>query len=405
MEITDSLISLATLPSLLAACVVLLIGTIVSQRVGFLEKYSIPAPVVGGILFAIFAAVLMRSTGQGIKLQNTARGDLLLLFFACLGLTSDLKQLLRGGPRLIRFLVALIPFLFVQDALGVGVASLLGMHPFMGLVAGTITLVGGHGTGAAYVEKFGAATGIPGIMALTMTSATIGLVLGGVIGNPVAERLIKRFGLKSAARDSEAGGVITGPEETPVTTTPLIGSLAAALIAVLIGQFLGRLLVDAPVTIPDFLLCLLVGLVLRNGGELIGVRLHGSASDLLGSVCLSIFLAWTMMALDLFSVFGMAGPLLIILAFQLVLVALWAYFITFRIIGKDYESAVMSAAFCGFAMGATATAIANMQALSRRHGPAPQAFLIVPIVGAFFIDVVNAVVLTAFLSLDMMGLK
>jgi ESS family glutamate:Na+ symporter len=405
MDITDSLISLTTLPSLLAACVVLLVGTIVSQRIGFLEKYSIPAPVVGGILFAILAAILLRTTGQGIKLQNTARGDLLLLFFACLGLTSDLKQLLRGGPRLLRFLVALIPFLFVQDALGVAVAHLLGMHPFMGLVAGTITLVGGHGTGAAYVEKFGAATGIPGIMALTMTSATIGLVLGGVIGNPVAERLIKRFGLTSAAKSGDAGGVITGPDETPVTTTPLIGSLTAALIAVLVGMWLGRLLVDAPVTIPDFLLCLLVGLVLRNGGDLIGVRLHGAASDLLGSVCLSIFLAWTMMALDLASVFGMAGPLLIILAFQLVLVALWAYFITFRIVGRDYESAVMSAAFCGFAMGATATAIANMQALARRHGPAPQAFLIVPIVGAFFIDVVNAIVLTMFLSLDMMGLQ
>src|SRR5271165_319718 len=213
LDITDNLISLPTLPSLLAACVVLLIGTIVGQRVGFLERYSFPSPVIGGILFAIAAAVLLRTTGLGIKLQNTARGDLLLLFFACLGLTSDLKQLMRGGPRLLRFLIALIPFLFVQDAVGVGVASLLGMHPFLGLVAGTITLVGGHGTGAAYVEKFGAATGIPGIMVLTMTSATVGLVLGGVIGNPVAERLIRRFGLKSAAHVGDAGGVITGPEE------------------------------------------------------------------------------------------------------------------------------------------------------------------------------------------------
>jgi ESS family glutamate:Na+ symporter len=361
--------------------------------------------VIGGILFAVAAAVLMRMTGRGIALQSAARSDLLLLFFACLGLTSDLKQLLRGGPRLIRFLIALIPFLFVQNALGVLVARLLGMHPFLGLVAGSITLVGGHGTGAAYVEKFGEATGIPGIMALTMTSATIGLVLGGVIGNPVAERLIRRFGLTAAPPTADGGGVITGPAETAVTTTPLIGSLTAALIAVLVGQFFGRLLVDAPVTVPDFLLCLLTGLVIRNGGELIGVRLHGSASDLLGSVCLSIFLAWTMMALDLFSVFRMAGPLLIILAFQLVLVALWASFVTFRVVGRDYESAVMSAAFCGFAMGATATAIANMQALSRRHGPAPQAFLIVPIVGAFFIDLANAVVLTMFLSLDMMGLQ
>lgn len=403
MDITDTLISLDTLPSLLAACVVLLIGTYVGQRIGFLERYSIPSPVIGGILFAIAAALLLRATGQGIKLTNGARSDLLLIFFSCLGLTSDLRQLWKGGPRLLKFLVALVPFLLVQDAVGVAMARLLGMHPFLGLVAGSITLVGGHGTGAAYAEKFGEASGIPGVMALTMTSATLGLVLGGIVGGPVAERLIRKYALRGAAGDAEDGGVIMGPTETPVTTVPLIGSLTIAIVSVLIGRYLGALLVDAPVTVPDFLLCLLTGLVLRNAGGLVGLKLHESATELLGSVSLSIFLAWTMMALDLATVFRLAGPLLIILAVQTVLVAVWASLVTFRLVGKDYEAAVVSAAFCGFAMGATATAIANMQALARRHGPAPQAFLIVPIVGAFFIDIVNAVVLTLFLSLDMMG--
>ena len=292
----------------------------------------------------------------------------------------------------------------MQDALGVAIAQLLGLHPFLGLVAGSITLVGGHGTGAAYVEKFGAATGIPGVMALTMTSATIGLVLGGVIGGPVAERLIRRFGLKSATRrrrrrrrhhrpDGDAG------DDGAVDRLADRGADRGA---------------DRPVARPPSGRCAGDGArfpavpagrarAAQWRRACSGLRLHGSAPDLLGSVCLSIFLAWTMMALDLASVFGMAGPLLIILAAQLVLVALWATFVTFRVVGRDYESAVMSAAFCGFAMGATATAIANMQALARRHGPAPQAFLIVPIVGAFFIDLVNAVVLTVFLSLDMMG--
>ena len=405
MAISDTLISLDALFSLLAACLVLLLGTVLCQRIGLLARYSIPSPIVGGILFAVFAALLLRTTGRGIAMSTTARSDLLLLFFASLGLTSDLRMLLRGGPRLVRFLIALVPFLLVQDALGVLMAKLLGLHPFLGLIAGSITLVGGHGTGAAYVEKFGEASAIPGVMALTMTSATLGLVLGGVIGNPVAERLIRRFRLSSQATHGADGDVIMGPAETPVTTVPVIGSLTAALIAVLAGQAFGRLLVDAPVTVPDFLLCLLFGLVFRNVGDVVGLRLHGAASDLLGSVCLSIFLAWTMMALNLGTVFGMAGPLLLILVAQLVLVALWATFVTFRLVGRDYESAVMSAAFCGFAMGATATAIANMQALGRRHGPAPQAFLIVPIVGAFFIDIINAVVLTLFLSLNMMGFK
>jgi glutamate:Na+ symporter, ESS family len=403
MTVADNLISFDTLLSLLAACLVLLLGTVLGQRVPLLGRYSIPSPVIGGVLFAIGAAVLMRTTGHGIAMANTAKSDLLLLFFACLGLTSDLRLLLRGGPRLVRFLVALIPFLFAQDALGVLIAKLLGLHPFLGLVAGSITLAGGHGTGAAYIEKFGEASAVPGIMALTMTSATLGLVLGGVVGGPVAERLIRRFNLSPVPAGVADGDVIMGPSETPVTTVPLIGSLTVALIAVLVGQWLGALLADAPVTVPDFLLCLLAGLVLRNAGGLLGLRLHGSATELIGSVSLSLFLAWTMMALDLGTVFGLAGPLLIILAAQTVLLSLWASLVTFHVVGRDYESAVMAAAFCGFAMGATATAIANMQALARRHGPAPQAFLIVPIVGAFFIDIINAVVLTLFLSLDMMG--
>src|SRR5208337_4491960 len=324
MTISDNLISLNALPSLLVACVVLLLGTLLSQRIALLARYSIPSPVIGGVLFAIAAAVLVRTTGQGIAMANAAKSDLLLLFFACLGLTSNLRRLLRGGPRLLRFLAALVPFLMVQDGLGVLLAKLLGLHPFLGLVAGSITLVGGHGTGAAYVEKFGEASAIPGVMALTMTSATLGLVLGGVIGGPVAERLIRRFSLSASADSARDGGVIMGPTETPVTTVPVIGSLTAALVAVLAGQWLGARLVDAPVTVPDFLLCLLAGLVLRNVGGLIGLRLHASATELLGSVCLSLFLAWTMMALDLGSAYRSAAPLMVILAAQVVLVALWA---------------------------------------------------------------------------------
>jgi ESS family glutamate:Na+ symporter len=173
MTISDNLISFDTLPSLLAACLVLLLGTVLSQRVALLARYSIPSPIVGGVLFAIAAAVLVRTTGQTIAMANTAKSDLLLLFFACLGLTADLRLLLQGGSRLIRFLLALAPFLLAQDALGLLMAKLLGLHPLLGLIAGSITLVGGHGTGAAYVEKFGEASAIPGVMALTMTSATL----------------------------------------------------------------------------------------------------------------------------------------------------------------------------------------------------------------------------------------
>jgi glutamate:Na+ symporter, ESS family len=174
---------------------------------------------------------------------------------------------------------------------------------------------------------------------------------------------------------------------------------------VLFGRWLGGLLADAPVTVPDFPTCLLAGRVLRHGGGLVGLRLHDPATDLIGSVCPSLFLAWTMMPLDLGAVFSMAGPLPVILAAQVVPVTLRAYLVTVHLLERGYESRVTSAAFCGIAMGATATAIADMQDLARRHGPAPQAFLIVPIVGAFFVGILNAMVLTLFLSLGMMGFR
>lgn len=390
------MVALPTLPSLLAACLVLGIGGWLAQRVGLLARYSIPAPIVGGLLFALLALLADRTIGIRLGLDTSARSPLLLLFFASVGLTADLALLRSGGIRLLRFLLALFPFLLAQDALGIAMARVLGLHPVLGLVAGSITLVGGHGTGAAYAERFAEEHDILGVMSLTMTSATLGLVIGGIIGGPVAEWLIRR-GPSVATDPAQDGGVVGGPVTTPVTTLSFVTSLGAALAAVLAGQALGNASQGTGVTIPEFLWCLIVGLVIRNGGAPIGVRLHAAASELIGSVCLSVFLAWTMMTLDIDSAVRLAGPLLIILLAQAVLVAGWASLVVFRAVGRDYEGAVIAGAFCGFAMGATATAIANMQAVTRRHGPAPQAFVVVPIVGAFFIDLMNLAVLTFFL--------
>jgi ESS family glutamate:Na+ symporter len=389
-------IDLSLLPSLLAACLVLTIGGWLTQRVPFLSRYSIPAPIVGGLLYALVALAVRTATGHSLTLDTSAGGPLLLVFFASIGLTADLALLRSGGVRLFRLLIALFPFLVLQDGLGVVMAHLLGLHPVLGLVAGSVTLIGGHGTGAAYAERFAAEHDILGVMGLTMTAATIGLMIGGIIGGPVAERLIRNLPPSSEPKLAD-GGIIGGPVATPVTTLTFAASLAAALVAVVAGQALGGLLQGGPVTIPNFLWCLIVGLLLRNGGALAGLRLHDAASELIGSLCLSVFLSWTMMTLDLGSSLLLAGPLLIILAAQTALVALWAMQVVFRLLGRDYESAVMTGAFCGFAMGATATAIANMQAVTRRHGPAPQAFVVVPVVGAFFIDLMNLAVLTCFL--------
>ena len=401
--IPQSPIALSSTESLLAACLVLIAGALLSRHVGILAKYNIPEPIVGGVVFAILVAVFGATTGFRVSLDVPARSALLLLFFACVGMTADMRLLSQGGVRLLRFLIVLLPFLFFKDALGVAVARVLGLHPLLGLVAGSITLVGGHGTGAAYAQRFADVNNIQGVMGLTMTSATLGLVLGGIVGGPVAQWLIRRYRVQLAIPATEDAGVGGGPVTTPVTMLAFVGSLAAGLIAMMVGQALAGLTEGAVITIPSFVWCLFVGLAIRNAGPFIGLRLNEAATELIGAISLSLFLAWTMMALDLAGTLRLAGPLLIILVFQTVLVILWALFVAFWLVGRDYEAAVMSAAFCGFAMGATATAIANMQALTRRYGPAPQAFLVVPLCGAFFIDIMNALVLTVFLSLRFIG--
>ncbi len=388
--------SLPAVPSLLAACLVLIVGDLLARRVPLLARFSIPAPIVGGVLFAL-GAVLVGRLGLGaVSFDSSAKSTFLLLFFASVGLTADLALLRRGSRRLLRFLAALFPFLVAQNALGLLMAMLLGLHPVLGLVAGSITLVGGHGTGAAYADRFAQDYGLLNVMGLTMTAATLGLVIGGIVGGPVAERLMRRFQLKGSAAEG-AGDVVVGPQRTPITTASFIAALAAGLAAVVAGQAIAGALEGAPVTVPSFLWCLLVGLVLRNGGAALGVKLHDASAELVGSACLSVFLVWTMMTLDLVGVVAVAGPLLVILAAQTMLVVAWSRWVVFRLAGRDYEAAVTSAAFCGFAMGATATAIANMQAITRRHGSAPESAVVVPLVGAFFVDLMNLAVLTFFL--------
>lgn len=399
------MISLTPIQSLLACCLVLVIGRVLTSRIGVLARYSIPDPIVGGLLFAIAAYLLSNWGGVGVSLDTSIRPTLLLLFFGCIGLTANLKLLAKGGPRLIAFLLALIPFLVLQNAVGLGMAWLLDMHPLMGLLGGTITLVGGHGTGAAYATRFADFNNIQDVMALAMTSATLGLVLGGVVGGPVAEWLMRRHklagSLDQAAASHDAPDL--SEDQAPSTSGSFIVSLTAAFICLALGGYLATLVENAPVSLPNFLWCLATGVLIRNGGARLGLKLDDRATEIIGTVALSLFLGMTMMTLDLSSVARLAGPLALMLAVQTLFCALYASLVMFRALKRDYEASIMSAAFCGFALGATATAIANMQALTRRHGPAPEAFIVVPVTGAFLVDILNVIVLTSLISLPFVG--
>lgn len=397
------------LETLLVAALVLLVGRLVNRRIRFLSHYNIPDPITGGLLFAVALSIAKAFGDLNIDFVASLRPILLLTFFAAVGLSADLALLKQGGRRLLMFVIVLIPFLFMQNIVGVLLAMGLDLHPLMGLVGGSITLVGGHGTGAAYAERFAEVNNLQSVMELSMTAATLGLILGGIAGGPLGEWLINRHRLAGAAASGTTPpDAQTIPKAAPQATPPLTSAgfipvLAATLVAVIGGQLIADAVSDSPITLPSFLWCLLLGLFIRNAGQLIGFRLCDQSVELISSLNLSLFLAMTMMALNLASVVTLAGPLLLILAGQLAVVLLFGAWLTFRAVGRDYESAVMSAAFCGFALGATATAIANMQAITQKYGPAPQSFVVVPLVGAFLIDLLNALVLTGFLSLKWMG--
>ncbi|HLU77047.1 MAG TPA: sodium/glutamate symporter [Burkholderiales bacterium] len=390
------------LESLLAAIVCLLLGAAVNRRVGFLSKYNIPDPVTGGLLFAVFVSIAAEWGEAQISLNATLKPVLLLMFFAGVGLGADLRLLKVGGKALALFMVVLFPFLILQNVVGVAAAQALDLHPIFGLIAGSITLVGGHGTGAAYAERFAEVNNLQSVMELSMTSATIGLVLGGIVAGPVAQYLINRHRLRS--RSTEATTEFTEPElGPPITALGVMGALAGILAAVLVGQWLAERFHDLPVTIPGFVWCLIVGVAIRNVAPLVGLHFDDRATELIAGVSLALFLVMTMMALNLVEVVLTAGPLVLIVLLQVVAIVAYAIWVCFRFMGRDYEAVTTTAGFIGFNLGSTATAIANMQAITGKYGPAPKSFLIVPLAGAFFVDLLNAAVLTVFLSLGFIG--
>jgi len=394
--------NLDPLHSLLAAVLVLLVGTLVNRNVGALSKYNIPDPITGGVLFAAVASVAWAATDFKVVIDQTIKPTLLLMFFAGVGMCADLRLLKQGGKALAIFLVVLFPFILVQNAVGISIAKLLDLHPIFGLVGGSITLVGGHGTGAAYAERFAEVNNLQSVMELSMTVATIGLIIGGIIAGPVAQYLINRNKLRSqATADAKAGD----KEETAgtISTVGTIGALAGIFAAVAAGRWLAAKFSGGAITIPSFLWCMMIGVAIRNLAPFARVRFDDRASDLISGVCLSLFLVMTMMALNVVEVALSAGPLLVIIAAQTVAIAAYAIYVCYRFMGRNYEAAVTSAAFIGFNMGSTATAMANMQAITNKYGPAPQSYLIVPLAGAFFIDLMNAFLLTLFLALPFMG--
>lgn len=388
--------------TLVAASLVLLLGRGLVTRVGFLRSYNIPEPVAGGLVVAVLLLIL-RTFDIEVRFDTSLQTPLMLAFFATIGLSADLASLKKGGRVVGVFLLAVIGLLVVQNAMGIGLATLLGLDPLMGLLTGSITLAGGHGTGAAWGAVFSEKYGLASASELALASATFGLVLGGLIGGPVARLLIKRVqvpGCNPQQAPRLPRGFEQPNKERSITPFSFVETLALIAVSLLAGNLLNGLLQGTAFELPTFVCVLFVGVVLRNSLSALGLyQVFEREVSVLGNVSLSLFLAIALMSLKLWDLAALALPIFIILAVQALVMALFAIFVTFRVMGSNYDAAVLAAGHCGFGLGATPTAIANMQAVTQRYGPSQIAFLVVPMVGAFFIDIINVIVIKLYLTL------
>ena len=390
--------------TLAAAIAVLFIGSAVQLRVGFLRDNNIPVPVIGGLLFAVLTTVLFLGFDFRISFDMSLKEPMMLAFFTTIGLGADFRLLARGGPKLLLFGVLCLAYLIVQDGLGLLAAIGMDLHPLVGLLGGSITLSGGHGTGAAYAERFADVQNIAGVMELARACATFGLILGGLIGGPVAGRLIRMHRLESSSSHEYSADTGDAEQHGPINSDTILWALFTVLLCLIGGLFLASMLGEAAFTLPGFIWCLMIGVAIRNIEHMVPkLAVHSPTVDMLGSISLSIFLAMALMSLRLWELLSLAGPLLVMLLIQTAGMALFASFVTFRFMGGNYDSAIIAGGHCGFGMGATPTAVANMEALTRRFGPSPQAFLVVPLTGAFFIDFLNALVIQGYLALPVLG--
>ena len=385
--------------TLALAALVLVVGRRLIERVSFLRKYSIPEPVVGGLLTALLIS-LLHAGGVRLGFDTSLQPGLMLAFFATIGLGADARMLARGGIALVLFTACVVGMLVMQNLIGVGAAWALGIDPLIGLIAGSVTMSGGHGTGAAWGQKFAESFGLVAAPGIALAAATFGLMMGGLVGGPVAHRLIEKLTARGVPLGvSKNDALAHDAAESSASFTPQRLTVTILLIAaaVAIGSAISRLAENPTFTLPTFVWTLFVGAVIRNGLALASLHeIDGEALSFAGTVALSLFLAMALMSMRLWELAALALPMFLILALQATGVALFTTFITFRVMGSNYEAAVLVAGQCGFGLGATPTAIANMQAVCERFGYAPQAFIIVPVVGAFLIDIANAIVISAF---------
>jgi ESS family glutamate:Na+ symporter len=390
---------------------ILFLGYGLRRLIPLLSRFNIPAPVCGGLPVAGILAILYFNGSQPIKFDTALQVPLQNTFFASIGFAASLTLLRKGGPLVFLFFIIALVVAALQNIVGVAVAWGLGQHPLMGVLAGSVTLTGGPATGLAFAPLFEQA-GVPGAATLAVAAAMVGIVAGGVMGGPIGTYLVERLG-RGATPGLRASGTLENLAEaqvaTPAQSAPvdedaesyvLMKHLVVLLVTVGVGIWVSRWLTSLGLTLPAYIGAMLVAAVFRNLDDFTGLfGLSQRVIDDIGNISLSLFLVMALMTLRLWELAGLVTPLLVILTAQVALIAVVCIYVVPRLMGRDYDSAVMSGGFCGFMLGTSANAMANMGALVEKYGPAPKAFLVVPLVGAFFIDFANALLITFFLNL------
>ncbi len=399
--------------TLIAAVIVLFIGKFLVNKIPFLRKYNIPEPVVGGLVAAFISTLAYNFWGHSITTSSELQTSFMLIFFTSIGLGANFYKLKEGGRSLFIFLFVVAFFIIIQDIVGISMATLLGIDPLIGLIAGSIALTGGHGTAGAWGEILQTKYAIEGATTIGMASATFGLVMGGLIGGPLAKFLINKRNLSSSDNEKNLAlnddkKVAAIEEFVPfgypknvrlITSNSAITTLGLFAACLAFADFMTAFSKGTSFELPTFVWALGSGVILRNILEnVLKIRIFDRAIDVFGNASLSLYLAMALLSLKLWQLSSLAGPLVIILIAQVLTMIVYAYFVTFRVMGKDYDAAILTAGHCGFGLGATPTAVANMQAITNVHGHSYKAFLIVPLCGAFFVDLINASVIQLILK-------
>ncbi|EAP96410.1 putative glutamate permease [Vibrio splendidus 12B01] len=406
MEFENNILHLGSFFAVTMGIVVLFIGRRLNQVISFLKEFSIPEPVSGGILASLLFAALYATTSIEVQFDLFARDVLLVYFFTTIGINSSLKDLFKGGKPLVILLAITIFFMIMQNIVGISVASMFGLEPVFGLLSGSISLIGGHGTAIAWAPKVAEEFGLESAMEIGIASATFGLILASLMGGPIAKFLIKRHNLKPT--DEQSGSIDSNAkkQQQALTSFQFLDAVLAIHICVIVGALLNELISQTGLQLPLFVSCLFAGIVITNVMPDSYPRISGAkwptrspAIDLIAEISLGTFLAMSLMSMQLWTLIDLAGPIFAILAMQLLLAVIINIFIVFPSMGKTYDAAVVCAGFGGISLGSTPTAMANMSAVSQKYGHSAQAFIIVPLVCAFFIDLANALIIPYFMRM------